>query len=529
MSRLLDSRTPSRRGRSPGMLALTLLGAMTAMPASAQQISGNCTLSDNFRTIQSQEVTPGVRVIWIGLPDLRCPNGLRIRADSAVIYEQTGRNELIGNVRFTTPERDLRSDIADWYEREGQLLARGRVVFGDLTEGTEVRGESLDFLEGRPGREEQVTVSGGRPTATLPAETRADGTAGTPFQVTANRLRFQGERFFWGDGEVEVEREDLRAQADSLVYDRDAEFLILNRNAEVVRGEVMARGENLNLTFVDDRLRTLVARNRGRIETGDYSISGMLVEVSLDQDEELESILAEGGEDPDTGDPMVATLEGDNLFVRGGRIQVSDAEEGMRVLTASGAARAEALGEGFGATGPEAGARGPADAAPVEADPVEADPVEGAPGGLTALGGNDLAGLADRDWIEGEEIMALFEATTASEEEPEAEDGWRLVRLESTTNAAALYRTEAEVEAGTDEDDAPGATPPDPDAPPADTVDAPGDMAPAATPPTGRRFSISYVLANRIVIYLEDGEVSRLEAEGNVRGLQLEPREGGAG
>jgi lipopolysaccharide export system protein LptA len=520
MSRFIESGTPSRHGRGLGALAVTaLLAAFAAMPAGAQQISGNCTLSDNFRTIESREITPGVRVIWIGLPDLRCPNGVRIRADSAVIYEQTGRNELIGNVRFNTPERDLRSDIADWYEREGQLLARGRVVFGDLTEGTEVRGESLDYLEGRPGREEQVTVSGGRPTATLPAETREDGTEGTPFQVTANRLRFQGERFFWGDGDVEVEREDLRARADSLVYDREAGFLILNRDAEVVRGEVMARGQNLNLTFVDDRLRSLVARNRGRIETGDYSIAGMLVEVSLDQDEELESILAEGGEDPETGDPMVATLEGDNLFVRGGRIEVSDAEEGMRVLTASGAARAEALGEGFGATGPEAGARGPADAAPVAADP-----------GVAALEGDGLAGLADRDWIEGEEIVALFEATAASGEAPDTEDGWRLVRLESTTNAAALYRTESEEEpAVTDADDEPGATTPDPDTPPADTVDAPEDTAPAAAAPSGRRFSISYVLANRIVIYLEDGEVSRLEAEGNVRGLQLEPREGGAG
>jgi lipopolysaccharide export system protein LptA len=525
MSRLIESGRPLRGRPARSALALTLLALCTAIPAGAQQISGNCTLSDNFRTIQSQEITPGVRVVWIGLPDLRCPNGLRIRADSAVIYEQTGRNELIGNVRFTTPERDLRSDIADWYEREGQLLARGRVVFGDLTEGTEVRGESLDFLEGRPGREEQVTVSGGRPTATLPAEAREDGTAGIPFQVTANRLRFQGERFFWGDGEVEVEREDLRAQADSLVYDRDAEFLVLNRNAEVVRGEVMARGENLNLTFSDDRLRTLVARNRGRIETGDYSIAGMLVEVSLDEEEELESILAEGGEDPETGDAMVATLEGDNLFVRGGRIQVSDAEEGMRILTASGSARAEALGDGFGTTGPEAGTPDPTDAAPVADDPVEADPA-----GVATLEGGDLAGLADRDWIEGEEITALFEATTASEEEPEAEDGWRLVRLESTTNAAALYRTESEEEtAATDTQDAPGATPPDPDAPPADMVDAPGDAAPADAVPTGRRFSISYVLADRIVIYLEDGEVSRLEAEGNVRGLQLEPREGGAG
>ncbi|CAN5810875.1 hypothetical protein BH23GEM11_BH23GEM11_11420 [soil metagenome] len=516
MNRSFDLCRVSRYTGRLGALAAAPAATSVAMPAGAQQISGNCTLSDNFRTIQSQEITPGVRIVWIGLPDLRCPNGLRIRADSAVVYEQTGRNELIGNVRFTTPERDLRSNIADWYEREGQLLARGNVVFGDLTEGTEVRGESLDYLESRPGREEQVTVSGGRPTATLPAEARADGTPGIPFQVTANRLRFQGQRFFWGDGEVEVEREDLRAHADSLVYDRDAEFLILNRDAEVVRGEVMATGQNLNLTFVDDQLRTLVARNRGRIETGEYSIAGMMVEVSLDEDEELETILAEGGSDPETGDALVATLEGENLFLRGGRIQVAPAEDGMRLLTATGAARAESLGDGFGAAG-----TGADTATPVETEARDA----------ASIGDDDLEGLADRDWIEGEEITALFESMPAPEEEVEGEEAWRLIRLESTTNAAALYRTEPDEAADTAEDDAPGVTPPDPAPADPDSVVVPGAAGPEDTETSapGRRFSISYVLANRIVIYLEGGEVSRLEAEGNVRGLQLEPREGGAG
>ncbi|TVP42202.1 MAG: hypothetical protein EA350_16755 [Gemmatimonadales bacterium] len=495
-----------------GALAMALIASFTALPAGAQQFAGGCDLSDDFRGIRSQEISPGVSIVWIGLPDLRCPDGLRIRADSAVIYEQTGRNELIGNVRFTTPERDLRSDVADWFQREGQLLARGNVIFGDLTQGTEVRGESLDYLEGRPGREEQVTVSGGRPTATLPAETRPDGSPGVPFQVTANRLRFQGERFFWGDGEVEVEREDLRAQADSLIYDRESEFLILNRDAEVVRGDVLARGQNLNLTFVDDQLRTLAARNPGRIETGEYSIRGMSVEVSLDEDEELETILAEGGEDPETGEAIIATLEGENLFLRGARIHVADAEDGRRLLTATGAARAEALGEGFGAAGAGSDVPAPGDVQVPALDPVEEE--------------GDLAGLADRDWIEGEEIIALFEALPAPEADPDAADGWRLIRLESTTNAAALYRTEPDEQPAGDDATPSDAAPPEPDTVEAQAPAAPGDAAAARA---GRRFSISYVLANRIVIYLEDGEVSRLEAEGNVRGLQLEPREGGAG
>jgi hypothetical protein len=63
------------------------------------------------------------------------------------------------------------------------------------------------------------------------------------------------------------------------------------------------------------------------------------------------------------------------------------------------------------------------------------------------------------------------------------------------------------------------------------TAPPPGEEAPDTTsdPAVRERWSISYILADRIIIHLVEGEVSLLEAEGNVRGLQLEPRQGETG
>ena len=58
---------------------------------------------------------------------------------------------------------------------------------------------------------------------------------------------------------------------------------------------------------------------------------------------------------------------------------------------------------------------------------------------------------------------------------------------------------------------------------------SPEDAPDAAAGSARERWSISYILADRIIIHLVEGAVSLLEAEGNVRGLQLEPRQGETG
>jgi hypothetical protein len=479
-----------------GLLCGVALGmGPLPQPVSAQVMSGDCELMDTFRTLTSREVSPGVSILWVSLPDLRCPNGLRIRADSAVVYEGTGRNELIGNVRFTTRERDLRARRANWLERDGQLLASGSVVFIDLERGTRVTGEELTYLEARGGREDQLTVWGGRPTATLPVDPGPEdppGTVPAPYQIEANRLRFAGESRFWGDGRVIISRETLTARADSLDFERSEGLLTLRVDAELDRDEVSARGQILLVTLENNRFRSLIAREDAEIRTDEFSFKGAEVRVQLGPGERLERLSSESGLDPLTGEPLLATLVAEGLDLEGRRIEIEDAEDGTRVLRAFGSARAEAVGGGFGS---QASTRGIGDVVPDSID-------------LSAAA-DSTNPIPDRDWIEGEEIVATFEPVPEGSTGTELQGGdegsaFRLVRLEAKGNARALYRGA--------EERAPQ---------PADGVE-PVRLGDDQRP-------ISYILADLIILNLEGGELRTLEAEGNVIGGQLEPRRSGQG
>ncbi len=486
--------------RSLLCLGLVLLGLgmapgfPTHAPLAAQNISGDCRLLDTFRSLTRREVSPGYSIVWISRADLRCPNGVTIRADSAVVYEQSGRNELIGNVRFVREGQILTATLADWFEREGRLFARGNVILRDPTDGTELRGDTLIFLEPRLGGETQVTVTGRRPRAIIPV---GDDGSEAPYEIEARQIRLQGERFFWADGDVTLDREDLVARADSLVHDRDDGALILRVNAEVTRDDVRAQGEILNIELKDGILRGLTARNPGRIQTEDgYALAGLEVLVSLTADGAIESLRARGGTEEESGTFYRASIRSGDLLLEGDRevdLGEEDQVAGLRTLTSSGRARVEALEGAFG------------------------DVPEDRAGGVAAWEGSDapprdgVKDPLDRDWLEGESIEVILERVPP--EEAGEEERWRLLRLRAEANARALYRQPP------DDADEPAATDA-PDIAPeiAPQIDEPGALRPV------RRMAISYILADLIILHMELGAVQFLEAEGNVRGLQLDPQ-----
>jgi lipopolysaccharide export system protein LptA len=488
-------RLPSRRHPLPGRApSLTLLAAgclvaagadlVTPAPAGAQELGSRCDLV-SYRIISSRETFQGARVTWLGAPSLACPDGLRIRADSAVVYEQTGRNELIGNVRFDTPERELRARRADYFERDGRLFAWGDVFLRDLDRGTEVRGDTLLYLEAGPQRpEDALTVYGGRPRAVLlPDPSEPGEPPGEPFRVVANRLRFEGERFFWGDGQVEVERGELQASADSLAYDQETGELILMRDARVVREAVTAAGGLLNLSLREERLESLRAQREARIETEDFTLTGEDVQITLDEEENVRTVTSRGVEGG-----ALATLFSQEIRLQGELIRIDEAEEGFRTIRSTGRARGETAGREDPPPDPDAP---PSDAA-----------------------------MPDRDWIEGDDVVARF-SELPPDQLPEGEEGpqYRLETLEATGNARTLYRSPpGRNDAGAPEEGPEDERPDD---------DVPEEEIPGAELPR-EQWAISYVLADRIVVHLVEGDVDRLETEGNVRGIQLEPDRGRA-
>ncbi len=523
----------------------TLLLATGAQELSAQDLGTDCELRE-YASIRSTQSAPGLRVTWLAEPFLVCPDGTRIRSDSAVVYEQSRRAELIGGVRFETEARLLESRLADYFEREGRLFARDDVVFTDLERGSEVRGDTLTYLGVTERRaEEQVTVTGGRPEAILepPTDRVGPDRAPAPYRVIGNRLRFEGERFFWADGDVEVFREELEAYADSLAFDQGNGQLFLNGNARVL-AEAEMEGDQINLTIPDDVLERVTIRRRGRLVTEDLDLVGEEIRVTL-EDEKLQRLVAvhrNGSDEDPPPRPRAVTAD---FTLQADSIDVRSPDEILETVHAVGRARGETLTRGQAPLPVEA---------EDELDPTDADqileqleelgadpPREPDAEGVDEDGSDPPRIQMDRDWIEGNEILAVFEpvmepseiaagAEDEPDQDPDADEPdpeidletalsdspsegdeearrpqYRLVRLEARGNARTLYRSPPEEDrtAGGDRRDRPGSA--------------------------GPLWAVSYIVAEEIAIFLTDGEVERLEARDTVLGIQLEPDRDGRG
>jgi hypothetical protein len=490
--------------RGVGVLVLLAAGLGSAFgpaaPLVAQELGTDCEL-ESFQEVVSETPSPGARVTWLSRPVMVCPDGTRLRADSAVVTERNRHVELIGGVRYQTADRLLESDVADYWELEERLHARGSVVFRDVARGSVIRGGDLVHLAAGARRPvEEVTVSGGRPSAEIPARGQAVEGEATPYRVLGDRLRFEGEDHFWADGDVEVYRDDLEAYADSLAFDQEMGQLFLNGNARVL-GDAEMEGDRIRMTMPDDVLTSVLIREQGRVRSDDIDLTGDEIRIEL-LDEQIQSVVAvqrSGDGDPAGGEAGAVqepgqraravtedfVLEGDSLFV--------SAPEGiLRQVHAMGRARGESRGRG--------------EAVAIVSPDEEVRPEEGL---------ERIPELTDSDWIEGDEILASFERVPerapddetvepdpevppplelVDAEEREARAEYRLERLEARGNARSLYRTPPE----DDDEDPEGAD----------------DM---------RRWSISYIVAHEILVYMVEGELDRLEAVDQVLGIQLEP------
>lgn len=465
--------------------------AWTAAPGSAQELGTDCELPE-FRTLESSVTARGFRIIRVQGPFLLvCPDGVRIRADSAVVYEETGRNHLMGRVRFDSPERELRSREADYFDTTRRLHARGAVEFRDLLRGTEVRGDTLVYLEATDLRPlEHLDVRGRPARGILPRDDLAEGEVDPdPYRVNARRLRFEGERFFWADDEVEVLREEMRADSDSLTFDRTLGELTLRGNARVEGEEGDFEGTTIVMILPDDVLESVTIHERGRLRTPELDLRGEEIRVTLEE-ERIQRIVAvhrapaQGGE-PGPRPRAVSEdfiLEGDSLDAR-------TPAEVLETVHAVGRARAETRGRTPGSRDRDAAARDELEGIPLgPGDPDEA-PV----------------GLLDRDFLEGDEILATFVPVARPPDpelplpdpdaSPEERREYRLETLQATGEARTLYRA-----------------PPD------------GDDEEAELEAPLEEWALSYVLADRILIFMLDGEVDRMEADGQFRMLHLEPR-----
>jgi lipopolysaccharide export system protein LptA len=132
------------------------------------------------REFQNIQVGDGTSITYVSRPVIACGGGLRIRADSAVIFSATNFSRLIGNVQLNEGPRILTAGRANYFSADGRMVAwEGSPQIQDTVSGTLVEGDTIRLLRASERRpEDELQVSGGRPHAILyPAPADPDSVA----------------------------------------------------------------------------------------------------------------------------------------------------------------------------------------------------------------------------------------------------------------------------------------------------------------------------------------------------------------
>jgi lipopolysaccharide export system protein LptA len=432
---------------------------------------------------------------------------VHIWADSAVAYSAQSMSHLLGSVRYRDRTRELRADEARYFSQAARIQATGNVFLRDTIQGSEIVNGDLVYLRQSSFREqEQITVTTGpdgvrprarlymRPApgpdtpAVLPGDSAAAGpdsaravadtaagaaparprreradTAKVPYLVVGDRLFLQGDQYFLASGSVEIERDSLRARADTAEYDQVAARMLLKGSARMEGGTYTLWGRTINMAMQGGEVSHVRAVRDGILVGEDLRLEAPLVQLFL-ADGAMERLVAT----PLPRDPLVPleTAEDSAAVAR----PVAEAEkfrltaDSLEVL-----APGEVLDRIFAA----GNARGDSSA-------------------RDSLNVPSLPDLARTDWLEGDTIVATF-----SKPEPAPDvaadtlsDEYRLEALVALGSARSLYRLL-----------------------PSDSASRPGVDAPA----------VHYVTGAAIRIVMAEGEVERMEVEGPTRGWHLEP------
>jgi lipopolysaccharide export system protein LptA len=381
-TRFISPGRPEGRWAAERVLGLCLLSvvALAPFPLEAQEGRGECDVPSH-QGFLSRMLPNGTRVLYFSRPVMRCPGGIRITADSAVVYEQTRYNQLFGNVVFTEGDQRLGADEAQYFEREGRLVAWGRPVLTDQAEGSVIRGDTMVFIRaGEWQPEDRLTVTGRRPHATLyPARRPApdepttvppdtlpalppdtlpppDSLALPPPDTLPRPRPGVGDpavpdtlpppdslAFPPPDTAVAPAREAPREPAEPIPYEIYAQRIVLEGSryfratgsVEITRDSLDATAESVELDQ-EDGLLTL--RDGARVKTSSTDLAADTIRLDLPEDE-IREVFARGhavleGEDVRVLAPIIS------LFLSDGRL-----ERLVAVRDPVADAQSEALGE----------------------------------------------------------------------------------------------------------------------------------------------------------------------------------------
>ena len=461
-------------GVARALALVAALGIVSFVDATAQQRCEFVEGSGNLRTVDSG----GGPITYVSTPNLVCPDGVRIRADSAVAFEASNYVQLLGDVRFEDPDRRMTARTAEYFTAVGRLQAHGGSELIQKVDGSAVRGEEMIYERAGPDRERsQLDVRGGRPTARLYVGS-GSGEAGAnteasdvPYDIAADRILLEGDSLFRARGGVEIYRNDLQAFGDSVAYDQAAGDLRVMANARMILSGREIKAEEITAAVPGGVVEGVEARYDVVLTTEDLGLQAPLVRVFF-TDGVMERLVAapitSGVVVPDSLPPVepaftevdrarpVAVADGFEIVADSLDILVPG--EVLERINATGSARAQSVTR-------------------------------------DSLNTPDTPPLARTDWMEGDTIIAVFtlaaqDSVSGAAEPDSVREQYRLEQLMAVGQARSFYRIEAN-----------------------DSARALGDRRPA----------IHYVTAAAITLELEAGAIENMEVRGRTEGIHAEP------
>ena len=461
-----------------------------------------CVFGEGTRSAQQTTLPNGRVIAYLSTPNLICNDGVRIVADSAVAYVSENYAQFLGDVRFRDDIRELESDEARYYTRQGRLQAEGSVVVRDPTQGTVIEHGDLLYLRRGDARfEEEITVRTGRDgmrprmsvvpeaappgtdTATVaePAEPAEPAGPPTPFLVESDRIELRGQGYFKAIGDVRIDRDSVVAFADSAEYTRGSGSMVLDGSARVETADSDLSGRRIDLVLAGGEMEAATARGEAVLVGRDVRLEAPEIRIYLTEGRMERVVAVPLSEVP--GAP-VAGASGAGTAASRTRIEVDSGGKPVRPV---------ALTEEYRLVADSIDVRAPGE---VLERIFAAGRARSESSARDSLNVEALPPLARQDWIEGDTVIAEFvqmraDTGAALFEVPDtARRRYELDRLTARVSARSLYRL-----------------------PPADSTARAGRDAPA----------VHYVLADEIVVVMSAGEVDRMEVEGLQRGVHLEP------
>lgn len=478
--------------------AFGVLVALAALPAAAEAQARTCrqVLPSDFRRIVNVR---GQEIVYFRDPvRVLCTGGIRLEADSAVMNRAAGTVELVGSVVYQDSTRELEAGWANYLGRVEQLLARDDIVLRDLEGGSVITGDDLNYLRETDTRPTaRMVVTGERPYAVIPppedtaapppdpADTERE--PAEPTEVWASRMEMRGEELFIAEGSVDLKRGDMTGAGEVARFDRAADRMTLIDSAFVRSDDYRLAGDRIDAFLEGGGIREVRSEGSAHLTSADLDVEAERVRIGF-ADGELERLEAWNPE-PEAGRARAAARD---FRLRADSLDVQADSLGVRELRAVGRAYGErdlpvdSLVAADGATGDSAAAADEAQAArPVAA----ASPA--------------LAPMIARDWIQGDTILGFFER------EPADTAAGDLAAAAEAEGAADSTRTVLE------------------------RIVVVGGSGPALSlyrmaSETGGQPAINFMKAQRIILFMEQGDVARVEAEGPIEGMYLDPAGGGA-